>query len=227
MWALVETLFFFGLLIIIKRLIDPYLWRYAGPISLVFTLIVLTLYMRLRSQRWSDAGLVSLQGMRAWLMLIPKILLTVAAMALAIFAARFGGKALGLGLMLEATQGMNDRFANIPGSLPHYLLWMGIVWTSAALGEEMFFRGFLITRLQTVFGDLPFATVLAIVVPALMFGGMHVYYEGVQGLIVPGAIALAFGSMFVLFKRNLWPIIIVHGLVDSVGITAIYMGGVS
>ena len=186
-------------------------------------LFVLSLYMRVRAWRWADFGLVKLQGWRAWLMLVLRVLLTIGVMALSVIAVRYGAKALGFDLMTQATQGMTDRFKNIPGSLPHYLLWMGIVWTSAAFGEEMFFRGFLITRLQTVFRGLPWAVVLAIIVSATMFGGMHVYYEGLQGLIMTGTIALAFGSMFVLFKRNLWPLIIVHGLVDSAGITATFM----
>lgn len=37
------------------------------------------------------------------------------------------------------------------------LLWLGIVWTAAAFGEEIFFRGFLITRTMALFGGRAFA----------------------------------------------------------------------
>jgi membrane protease YdiL (CAAX protease family) len=41
--------------------------------------------------------------------------------------------------------------------------------TAAAFGEEMFFRGYLITRLQLVFRAAGLGFVLAIAVPALIF----------------------------------------------------------
>ena len=133
-------------------------------------------------------------------------------------------KVLGLTFMTEIPAGIEERWGDIAGSLPHYLLWMGIVWTAAAFGEEMFFRGFLITRLQTAFKGLPMASVFAVLLPALLFGYAHMYYQGLRGFIVTGAIALSFGTMFLVFKRNLWPIILLHGVIDSIGMTSRYMG---
>ena len=49
------------------------------------------------------------------------------------------------------------------------------------------------------------------------------YYQGWRGFFMPGAIAIAFGAMFLLLKRNLYPVILVHGIVDSIGFTARYM----
>ena len=34
---------------------------------------------------------------------------------------------------------------------------------------------------------------------------------------------LAFGAMFVLFKRSLWPLVLLHGLTDTLTFTAIFM----
>jgi membrane protease YdiL (CAAX protease family) len=104
-----------------------------------------------------------------------------------------------------------------------YLLWLVTVWTAAAFGEEMFFRGYLVTRLQTVFADIKFGVVLAVLVPALLFGLGHVYYQGLRGLVITGAIGLAFGTMFLLFKRNLWPVVLWHGIIDTLTFTAIFM----
>lgn len=87
----------------------------------------------------------------------------------------------------------------------------------------MFFRGFLITRLQAAFKGLPWSSVLAVLLPALMFGYGHMYYQGLRGLVVTGAIGLAFGTMFLVFKRNLWPIILWHGIVDSAGMTSHFL----
>lgn len=87
----------------------------------------------------------------------------------------------------------------------------------------MFFRGYLVTRLQTVFADIKFGVVLAVLVPALLFGLGHVYYQGLRGLVITGAIGLAFGTMFLLFKRNLWPVVLWHGIIDTLTFTAIFM----
>jgi hypothetical protein len=53
------------------------------------------------------------------------------------------------------------------------LLWLGIVWTAAAFGEEMFFRGYLITRLETALGGSSFAPFLAVIFAAALWIGIQ------------------------------------------------------
>ena len=65
-------------------------------------------------------------------------------------------------------------------------------------------------------------TALTIILPALYFGYGHVYYQGLRGLIVTGLIGLMLGVLFVLYKRNLWPLIIAHAVVDSLVFTALF-----
>lgn len=221
--AALELVFFVGFALISKKLVDPIAWRYAGPITLITTLLLLTAYMRLRGERWAGMGLVPLPGLRAKLMLIPQTLLTFVAFAAAIATVMFAGEALGWTFMNEIPEGVEDRWSDIQGNLKLYLLWMGIAWVSAALGEEMFFRGFIITRLESVFTRVPFASIIAVVLAAAFFGYVHMYYQGMRGLVTTGAVGLAFGLMFLFWKRNLWPVILVHGIVDSIGFTARFM----
>ncbi|PHS28981.1 MAG: CPBP family intramembrane metalloprotease [Robiginitomaculum sp.] len=222
--ALIEVTGFVVFALILKRVLDPLIWRFAGPVSLVTVLVILTGYMRFRGLSWSDMGLRALPGIKEKLMVIPQAFLVFLAFAAVLAPIFLISEALGLTVMTEIPAGVEERWGDIAGSLPHYLLWMGIVWTAAAFGEEMFFRGFLITRLQTAFKGLPMASVLAVLLPALLFGYGHMYYQGLRGFIVTGAIALAFGTMFLVFKRNLWPIILLHGIIDSIGMTSRYMG---
>ena len=221
--ALIEVLVFAAIAFGLKKIMDPLFWRYAGPVSLISTLVLLSVYMRFRGLHWSEMGLIPLPGIRAKLMVIPKAFLVFLAFVAVVAPILLISKALGLTFMTEMPAGIEERWGDIEGSLPHYLLWMGIVWTSAAFGEEMFFRGFLITRLQAAFKGLPMAAVLSVVLPALFFGYGHMYYQGLRGFIMTGAIALAFGTMFLVFKRNLWPIILLHGIIDSLGMTARFM----
>jgi membrane protease YdiL (CAAX protease family) len=155
---------------------------------------------------------------------LPKMGLVLVAFAAAVAIPLYGGQALGLEFMMEVSEGVGDRWGAIEGNLPMLLLWLGIVWTAAAFGEELFFRGYLVTRLQTAFGGSRIAPALAVVCAAALFGLGHVYYQGLRGFIVTGAIGLAFGSMFLLFKRNLWPVIMLHGVIDTLTMSAIYFG---
>jgi CAAX protease family protein len=221
--AAIELVGFVAFALILKRVFDPLFWRYAGPVSLIIVLIVLTRYMRMRRETWAGMGLIALPGARAKLMLIPKTLLAFVGFAIAVATVLLGGEVLNLEFMSEIPEGVEDRWGDIKGNLPLYLLWLGIVWTAAAFGEEMFFRGFIITRLQSVFSGVKFASVIAVIAAAAFFGYVHMYYQGMRGFVTAGAIGLAFGATFLLMKRNLYPVILVHGIVDTIGFTARFM----
>ncbi|MFT5684178.1 MAG: membrane protease YdiL (CAAX protease family) [Myxococcota bacterium] len=220
---LAEVGAFVGLAVVSKIVINQFNQNFSGPISLVFTLSILTLYLRSRGLYWSDMGLHPLSGIRAKLMVIPQAFLVFLSFAAVLAPILLIGPAIGLTFLTEVPVGVEDRWGSVRGSWPMYLLWLGTVWTAAAFGEEMFFRGYLVTRLQTAFADIKFGVLLAVVVPALLFGLGHVYYQGLRGLVVTGGIGLAFGTMFLLFKRNLWPLVLWHGIVDTLTFTAIFM----
>jgi membrane protease YdiL (CAAX protease family) len=218
---------FVGFALLSKYLLSLIFWRYAGPVSLLLTLALLTLYLRANGTGWSAMGLVPLPGWKAKLMVLPKAGLTLVAFAVVVALTTIAGPAVGLGFLKEVPSGVEGRWGEVAGSVPHFLLWLAIVWTAAAFGEEMFFRGYLITRLHRLFGGgrlAPvLASVLAVVVPALIFGYGHYYYQGWRGAVVTFGIGLAFGTMFLLFKRNLWPMILLHGVIDTLTFTAIFL----
>lgn len=218
-----EITAFVGFALLSKYLMSLFFWRYAGPASLLLTLALLTLYLRARGSGWSAMGLVPLPGWKAKLKILPQAGLTLAAFAGVVALTTIGGPAIGLEFMAEIPAEVEGRWGDVAGSLPHYLLWLGIVWTAAAFGEEMFFRGYLITRLQLILPDGWRGAALAIALSALIFGYGHFYYQGLRGAVVTCGIGLAFGSMFLLFKRNLWPLILLHGVIDTLTFTAIFM----
>lgn len=222
--ALVELIAFVAIALITKALLDPYIWRFAGPISLTGTLVLMTVYMRMRGESWRTMGLPRLESTREKLMVLPKALLTLVAFASCVAVVFLGAKALGIEFSDETPPGALDRFGSIHGNLPQLMLWIGIAWTTAAFGEEMFFRGFVITRLLNVFKDVRFAKFFAVLLAALFFGYVHFYYQGMRGFFITGAIGIAFGSMFLVFKRSLWPIILLHGAIDTLGFIATYKG---
>jgi membrane protease YdiL (CAAX protease family) len=220
---LAEVAGFVGFSLLTKYLLSLVIWRYAGPVSLLLTLAVLTLYLRTRGVGWASLGLRPLPGWRPKLMVVPQALLALPAFAVVVAITTLGGPAIGLDFMGEVSGGVDDRWGQVAGSLPHYLLWLGIVWTAAAFGEEMFFRGYLITRLGAAFGGGRAAAVAAVILSAAIFGYGHFYYQGLRGAVVTGGIGLAFGTLFLLFRRNLWPLILLHGVIDTLTFTALYM----
>lgn len=107
----------------------------------------------------------------------------------------------------------------LSGNLTLYLWFMiPVVWGSAAVGEEMLARGFLLHRIETVAG-----TTTAILLQAAIFALAHAY-QGAVGVVSIFFLALLFGKLFVRSGRNLLPLILAHGVIDSVGITLIYLG---
>tara|TARA_R110002073_G_scaffold303504_2_gene471853 strand:+ start:10150 stop:10887 length:738 start_codon:yes stop_codon:yes gene_type:complete len=218
-----ELIVFFGFAIGSKLVADQVIWKFAGPITLILTLVLLTLYMRTRGERWSSMGLRAVPGWKSKLLILPQALLAIVAILASGNLVVFGGDALGLWTAMEEPAGVADRFGGIEGNLTVYLTWMLVVWTSAAFGEEMFFRGFMLTRLRSVVSGIPFATALAVILAGIIFGGVHLYYQGLRGFVTVAAIGIALGSLFFLYKKNLWPLILAHGLVDTLGMTARYL----
>ena len=104
-----------------------------------------------------------------------------------------------------------------PETLPGFLLDIVFgVWIGAAIGEELFFRGFLLTKFTTLFGGGRLALALAILAQAVWFGAGHVS-QGVGGMIMAGAIGAVLAIYFLTRgRRSLVPLIVAHGLIDTV-----------
>tara|TARA_R110000868_G_scaffold53744_1_gene168479 strand:+ start:4877 stop:5587 length:711 start_codon:yes stop_codon:yes gene_type:complete len=223
-FLLIELTATLACLILTKLLFDPIDWRFAAPMSMGCTIIFIAVMARLRSEPWAAFGLITLPRLKSWLLLLPQAFLCLVAIAAIGNAVTYGGDALGMWDAGVEPEGVQNRFAGITGNLPLYLTWLGISIFSAGFGEEIFFRGYLMRRIE---GILPggFASKVAMVVlPAVFFGAVHFYYQGLQGLLNAGLIGMALGSLYLLYKRNLWPLIIAHALIDSIGMTALYFG---
>jgi len=113
---------------------------------------------------------------------------------------------------------------NIHGNLAVYGAWLLVAWTAAAIGEEVIFRGFLLTRLEALFGGSIGATAIAVFLQAGIFGIGHAY-QGPGAAFSIGVGAIFSGLVFLLLRRNLVPLIIAHGLWDSLGLSLIFMHG--
>ncbi len=102
-----------------------------------------------------------------------------------------------------------------------FALWIIVVaWGSAAFGEELLWRGFLMDRLTRLKG-IGTSTVAVLIIHAIIFGLPHAY-QGWGGVIITGTVGLFLGWLRLQQKGNLWVCIIAHGLVDSIMMSLAY-----
>ena len=186
-------------------------------IGFIFTVLV-AVWVKLRGEKLSDFGL-------AW----PKKWLRAIAWGVALFAVTLVWALTGdqmLRAVLTPVFGPDravDTFAEVRGNLQLYLVVVPCIWVFAAIGEEFLYRGFIMTRLVQAFGDTRIGVTLAIVGQAIMFGLAHMY-QGWVGVIIVSVGGIVTGVAVRLYKGNLVPAIIAHGLIDTLGFTLLYLG---
>jgi len=111
----------------------------------------------------------------------------------------------------------------IHGNIKIALVALLVVWTFAALGEEIAYRGYLLTRAADIGRRSVAAYWIGIVLVSILFGYGH-YYKGASGMIDSGVAGLILGSAYMLAGRNLWVSIFAHGFIDTFGIIDAFFG---
>lgn len=218
-----ELIIVLAVLIGTKLVFDQIVWKFAGPLSLACTLATILFFTRRNGESWSGFGLVRLKRWWSFPLILPQAALGVVAIIGVGAGMAFLGDALGFWTTEGTQEGVDNRWGDIVGNLPVYLTWLVIAWVSAGFGEEVFFRGYVINRLSRLLPDARWAVPVAVILAAVGFGIAHMYYQGVRGLVVTGMIGLAIGTLYILYRRNLWPLIIAHGAVDTLAFTAMYL----
>ena len=111
----------------------------------------------------------------------------------------------------------------ITGNVKVVLVALLLVWTFAAFGEEIAYRGYLLTRAADIGGRSTNAYWLGIVFVSILFGYGH-YYKGPAGIVDSGVAGLILGSAYMLAGRNLWASILAHGFIDTFGVIDAFFG---
>jgi membrane protease YdiL (CAAX protease family) len=117
-----------------------------------------------------------------------------------------------------------SRFATLAGNLSQFLYVMPLVWIFAAFGEEFLYRGFILENVRRILGGGNAAMGAAIVVQAVLFGAGHAY-QGPVGMIPIAVGGIVYGLLYWAGGKRLWPLILGHGVVDTIGLTIIFRGG--
>jgi hypothetical protein len=127
--------------------------------------------------------------------------------------------------VIEPITGRPDlsEFHSLAGNLPASLGMLALVWTLAAFGEEMAYRGYVLERAAALGHHSSVAYVTAMVAVSLLFGLGH-FYQGMAGMIGSSVSGLLFGFLYLKGGRNLWLPILAHGFSDTIGLALIYFG---
>jgi membrane protease YdiL (CAAX protease family) len=112
---------------------------------------------------------------------------------------------------------------SIAGDWRTALMYLGIVWTFAAFGEEIAYRGYLMNRAADAGGRTTAAWWISVVVVAVLFGYGH-YYKGPAGIVDSGVAGLILGAAYLVSGRVLWTTVLAHGFIDTFGVGALYFG---
>jgi CAAX protease family protein len=111
----------------------------------------------------------------------------------------------------------------IAGHLGVALTWLLLVWSFAAFGEEVAYRGYLLTRAADLGGRSTPAYWGAVLLTSVLFGYGH-YYKGPAGIVDSGMAGLVLGAAYMLSGRSLWTSILAHGFIDTFGVAMAYLG---
>ena len=114
-------------------------------------------------------------------------------------------------------------FEPFKGDLNACLGLLVYIWISAAFGEEIVFRGYLMQQFTKFFGSSTISLVLNVLLLGVLFGFIHAY-QGISGQIITGIIGMLLAVIFHVRKNDLWFNIALHGIIDTVAVVYMYYG---
>lgn len=178
-----------------------------------FLLILGWISLRLRGVRWRDVGLTK---NRSWkLTLALGIAAGLLMEAFELFVSQ--------PLLIRFTGQQPDLsdFQAIHGNLKLFLLFLALVWTLAAFGEEIVWRGYLMNRVADLGKRTRLAWTVSLIAVNLAFGYAH-SYQGITGIIDEGLMGVLLGLMYLGAGCNLFVPVVAHGVADTVDLLLIF-----
>jgi membrane protease YdiL (CAAX protease family) len=112
---------------------------------------------------------------------------------------------------------------SITGDFKAALIGLLLVWSFAAFGEEVAYRGYLLNRAADVGGQNTAAYWNCVLLVSILFGFGH-FYKGPAGILDSAVAGLILGAAYIISGRNLWTAVLAHGVMDTVGLAILYFG---
>jgi len=170
----------------------------------------LVLFWAYRSRTpWRDLGLAR---PRSWILTAMSGLLFGGALKL--FTKSVVLPLLGVGPINQAFHYLVGNTAALPGLIFFILV-------SAAVGEELFYRGYLFERLGRLWGPSVPARVAIVTLSAILFGLAHLSGQGRDGTVQAVITGAVFGAIYAA-TGQLWLVMFAHAGFDLTAVAIIY-----
>ena len=164
----------------------------------------------LRGERLADIGLKRPESWR-------RTLIIGVGLAAIVFIAMYVSEKAGFRRDLS-------KFKDVQGNLELAVLGVFYALIGAGFYEEFMFRGFLMQSLAMIFGGSRGAWIVACIAQGALFGLAHAY-QNPLGIAITGTLGVLMGLLVLASGRNLWPVIIGHGLLDASRFGLFYFQG--
>lgn len=185
------------------------IFRWAEPFG---TLLIGWTSLWLRGMTWRDVGLTNPKSWKRTLLF--SAVFTVVVIVFSVVVSQ---------LVYNVIGEMPDTsvLGIIKGN--YYLLAFMLLSAVSFAGfpEELAYRAYLFNRLTDLFGDSRVGYLLAAVASSLLFGYVH-YFEGLNAVISISLLAMLFVSIYLLSKKNIWALIIIHSAYDVFAFLAFF-----
>lgn len=210
---LIDLIIYISVMFLIREVYFPKIGFIANGLFWSFTtLIVATWRMRIRNISWRDLGLRKPQNIFKTIIVAIGIL---AAVPIAIIIFHKLQDVLPFTLNPDtSSENATLKFGKLKGNWQHFFIIIPFVLLQSTL-EELLDRGFLINWFERVFSSSGYATTLAVISQAFIFGFRHSYDISERSITV-AIIGLLMGIAYVKFGRNLWALIIAHCVLNSI-----------
>jgi len=117
-----------------------------------------------------------------------------------------------------------SKFKPVEGNLELAVLSVFYALIGAGFYEEFTFRGFLMQGLAMLFGGSRGGWIGACLAQGALFGLAHTY-QNPLGIAITGTLGILMGLLVLACGRNLWAVIIGHGLFDASRFVLFYFQG--
>jgi len=164
----------------------------------------------LRGERLSDIGL---KRPESW----ARTLIIGIGLAAIVFVAMYVSEKAGFRRDLS-------KFKDVKGNPELALLGVLYALIGAGFYEEFTFRGFIMQALAMFFGGTRGAWIAACILQGVLFGIAHAY-QNPLGIAITGTLGVLLGLIVLASGRNLWVVIIAHGLFDASRFVLFYFQG--
>lgn len=185
----------------------------------VCIIMIIGLSQWIKGTGWSELGLT-------WKKLSLKTAGKTFLISLLVMALGMGGYLLGSALMINFT-GFPEA---ADFSSYNYLkenTWMFVlaltgVYIGSSFGEEVIYRAFIITRIQTLGNKTRLSSIWAIIISTVIFGGIH-YDWGPMGIAQTAGMGLVMGICYLKLNKKLWILILAHAYMDTILLVQLFL----